>query len=191
MRIIGAGSGHHFRLIGFQLGFKAILRAMCFVGDDHNVVPVGEYREGIFILAGHEFLDSRKDDAAGWPITQLGAQVLPGADLNWLFAQQVLRKGEDTEQLAVEVIAVGDDNDGRVLHRRFLHHAGGKAGHGDALAAALRMPDHATFLTATRARGSNILVDGGAYGVELVIPGDLLNQRAVILEQNEKAQVVE
>ena len=87
MGIIGAGGGCNFWLVGFQLGFKAILRAMCFVGDDHNVVPVGEYRVGIFILAGHELLDGRENDAAGRPITQLGAQVLPGVGLHWLFAQ--------------------------------------------------------------------------------------------------------
>lgn len=64
---------------------------MRLVGDDDDVAALGQYREGILILARHEFLDRGKDDTAGWPLAQLGAQVLPGAGLYWLLAQQILR----------------------------------------------------------------------------------------------------
>ena len=65
--------------------------------------------------------------------------------LDGRLAQQVATAREGAEELVVEVVAVGDDDDGRVGHQRLLHHARREAGHGDALAAALRVPDHATL----------------------------------------------
>ena len=179
----------------FKLGFKAVLRAVCLVGNHHDVAAVRQHGEEILVLARHELLDGRKDNAARGPVGQLGAQILPRAHLHRLLAQQVLRQAEHAKQLAVQVIAVGDDHDGRVLHRGFLHHPGGKAGHGDALAAALGVPDHAALAfdrwRAVRARGFNDPVDGQTHGMKLVVAGNFLDQRAVVLEQHEVAQVVQ
>jgi hypothetical protein len=50
---------------------------------------------------------------------------------------------ELAEKLVVEVVAVGQHHQRRVLHRRMPHHAGGEEQHGETLAAALRVPDHA------------------------------------------------
>jgi hypothetical protein len=112
------------------------------VGDDHDVVPVGEHGKTSSSSPGMNFwmvantmppdgrLASRRADPAG-------------CRLHRLLAQQILGQREHAEQLAVQVVAVGDDDDGGVLHRRFLHHPGGEAGHGDALAAALGVPHHA------------------------------------------------
>ena len=151
LRIVRTRGGYDSRLKSFQLRFKAVLRAMRFISDYHDVVPVGKHREVVFILAGHELLDGGEDDAARRPVREFGAQVLPGVGLHRLFAQQILRQRKDAKQLAVEVIAVGDDDNRRILHRRFLHHPRREAGHGDALAAALCMPDHPTLLIPTRA----------------------------------------
>lgn len=186
-----ASSRAQRRFDRLQPGFEAVLGAVGFVGDDDDVVPVRQQRKCVFVLAWHELLDGGEDDAAGRAIGQSGAQILPRIRLYGLFAQEILRQREHAEELAVEVVAVGDDDDGRILHRRVLHHAGGKAGHGDALAAALGMPDHAALVSAAGARCGNDAVDGGAHGMELVVAGDLLDQRAVVLEQHEKAQVVE
>jgi hypothetical protein len=60
----------------------------------------------------------------------------------------------------------------------FLHDAGGKASHGDALAAALGVPDHAAFLVATGARCFYHLDDGGTHRMELVVASNLLDQCA-------------
>jgi hypothetical protein len=115
--------------------------------------------------------------------------------LHRLFAQQVLRQREHAEQLAVEVVAVGDDDDGRVFHRHVLHHAGGEAGHRDALAAALGVPHHAALAAGERravgSRRGHHLADRRAHRVELVVAGDLLHQPAIVFEQHEEAQIVE
>ena len=124
---------------------------MRFVGDDHDIAPVRQHREAVFILAGHEFLDSGEHNATRWPVGQLGAQVATGFRLHRLLAQQPLRQREHAEQLAIQIVAVGNHHNRRVFHRCFAHHARGKAGHGDALAAALGMPDHAAFVTAAGA----------------------------------------
>ena len=177
--------------LALQLGLEAVLGAVGFVGDDDDVVALGQDREAVLVLAGHELLDGGEDDAAGGTVAQLVAQVLPGIGLHRFLAQQVLCQREDTEQLAVEIVAVGDDDDGRVLHHRFLHHPGGEAGHGDALAAALGVPDDTALVGAAGARGGDHLIDRSTHGMELVIASDLLDQRAVILEEDEEAQVVE
>ncbi|MNY47208.1 hypothetical protein D3C86_1824590 [compost metagenome] len=64
-------------LRGFQLGAKAILGSMGFVGDDDNVWAQGQYREGVFINPWHELLNGGEDDAATRPVGQFAAQVTP------------------------------------------------------------------------------------------------------------------
>ena len=50
---------------------------------------------------------------------------------------------ERAEQLVVEVVAVGEHDERRVLHRRVQDHAPGVERHRQALARALRVPDDA------------------------------------------------
>ena len=50
---------------------------------------------------------------------------------------------EGAEELVVEVVAVGEHDEGRVLHRRVADDAAGVEGHRQALARALRVPDDA------------------------------------------------
>ena len=49
--------------------------------------------------------------------TELRAQVGAVVGLHGRLAQQVVAAGEGAEELVVEVVAVGEDDDGRVLHR--------------------------------------------------------------------------
>lgn len=56
--------------------------------------------------------------------------------------QHVRAALELAEKLVMEVVAVGQHHQRRVLHRRMPHHAGGEEEHGETLAAALRVPDH-------------------------------------------------
>ena len=67
----------------------------------------------------------------------------------------------------LEALGVGEHV--RVLHQRFLHDARGKAGHGDALAAALRVPDDAALVRAAGARGGDHLSDRRTHRMELVV----------------------
>ena len=100
-------------------------------------------------------------------------------------------QAEHAKELPVQVVAVGDDHDGGVLHRGFLHHTGGKAGHGDALAAALGVPHHATLAGGSGPGCGDHFFNGGAHRVELVVARNLLDQLPVILEQDEVTDVVQ
>ena len=74
---------------------------------------------------------------------QLRAQVGAVCGLHRRLAQQVVAAREGAEELVVEVVAVGEDDDRRVLHRRVQDDAAGVERHRQALARALRVPDHA------------------------------------------------
>ena len=67
-------------------------------------------------------------------------------------AEQVLAAREGAEELVVEVVAVGEDDDGRVLHRRLARDHAGVEGHRQALARALRVPDDADAAVAAAHR---------------------------------------
>ena len=162
---------------------------------------------GVALLLGIELLDGCEDHAASVHREQL-AQVgaIPG--LHGRLAEQVLAAGKDTEELVVQVVAVGEHNDGGVLHRRLADDGTGVEGHGEALAGALGVPDDADARVAdVAARSSPSLVASGFHsgplqicrakrlvysysnGVELVVAGHLLGKRAaVVLEHDEVAQ---
>ena len=182
-------------LAGLEGGGKAVLGAVGLVGNHHDVVPVRKHREHVLVFTGHELLDRGKHNPARWPVRQQLPQFLPGRGLHRLFAQQVLRQTEDAKELAVQVVAVGNHHHGRVLHGWFLHHPGGETGHGDALAAALRMPHHAALaLYLGRAfglRSRHHMRHGGAHRVVLMVAGNLLNQAAIVLEQHKAAQIIQ
>ena len=122
-------------------------------------------------------------------------------------AEQVAAHRKRAEQLVVEVVAVGDDHNGRVLHRRVGDDLPGVEGHQQTLAGALRVPDDADALVAlllrcnrrqsvlrrilTHAQSkSGECAQGGrdrtSNGVELVITGhDLDDARARISKHGE------
>ena len=136
--------------------------------------------------------------------------------LRWDLAQEVLAAGECAEKLVVEIVAVGEDDDGGVLHGGFADDCAGVEGHGEAFAGALRVPDDTDAAVAwfpARLRpgliasvgldhapvflfqlgGPECLVHGDTDGVELVIARHLLDERAaaIVLEDGEVAQEVE
>ena len=72
-RTIAGGIGHGgacaiFHLARLELGLKAILRAVRLVSNHHDVAPLTEYGEGVFIFPRHELLDGGKNDPAGRPV---------------------------------------------------------------------------------------------------------------------------
>ena len=143
---------------------------------------------------------------------QFLAQVGAALCLRRRLSEQVLAAREGAEELVVEVVAVGEDDDGRVLHRRLARDGARVEGHRQALARALRVPDDADAAVAGRATGllarlvaaglltdahigaqpgcPQRLGDGGAHGVELVVAGHLLREHpaAVVLEDDEVAE---
>ena len=94
--------------------------------------------------------------------------------LHGLLAQQVLAARERAEELVVQIVAVGQDDQRRVLHRRVRTILPGVEDHRQALAGALRVPDDADPLVALGRRRRDRAVDRLVDGVELVIAGQLL-----------------
>ena len=167
---------------------------------------------GIALLFGEELLDGGEDYAAGVD-RELAAQVGAALGLGWRLAQELLAAGEGAEELVVEVVAVGEHDDGRILHRRLADDGAGVEGHGEAFAGALGVPDDTDAAVAgfparlwpcliaapalyhtpvflLQLGGPECLANRDADGVELVIAGYLLDQRAaaVVLEDDEVAE---
>ena len=187
-----------------------ILTAVRLVSDHHDVAPVGQEGMPVSLLFGEELLDGGEHHSTRCD-RKPGAQVGPALGLNRRLPQQVPATGESTEELIVKIVAVGQHDDGGVFHRRFANDPPGIEGHGQALARALSVPDHAdtpvsriaSRLTAglvasgflAENRGPlqfgrpQSLSNGRANGVELMIPRHLLDQRpaAVIFEHDEVA----
>ena len=131
---------------------EVVLAAVGLVGDDDDVAPVRQHGMAVALFFGEELLDRGEHDAAGGD-RELCAQVGAVGGLYRVLPQQIPAAGEGAEQLVVEVVAVGEDDDGRVLHRRVQDDAAGVERHRQALAGALRVPDHADPAVAEVAAG--------------------------------------
>ena len=159
---------------------------------------------------GEELLDRREHHAARFD-GELRPQVGAALRLDRRQPEQVGAAREGSEQLVVEIVAVRQHDDGGILHRQVTHDATGVERHRQALARPLGVPDHADppvaagagrlaarLVAAGRvAVGHRLLQrcraqrlgDGGLHRVELVVPGNLLDQgaAAVVLEHDEVA----
>ena len=188
---------------------KVVLAAVGFVSNDHDVTALGKRRVGVALLLGKELLDSGEHHASRVN-RELGAQIRPACRLHRRLAQQLPAAGEGAKELVVQVVAVGQHNDGGVGHGPLADDAPGIKGHAQALARALGMPDHANAPVARRATGlsARLLEDGSFFAplvrltqlgrpqglgdrhlnrVKLMVTRHLLDQRAaaVILEDDE------
>ena len=189
---------------------EVVLAAVRLVGDDDDVAPRGERAVRVALFLGVELLDRREHHPAGGD-RQLLAQLGAALRLCWRLAEQVLAAREGAEELVVEVVAVCQDDDGRILHGRLARDRAGVEGHRQALARTLCVPDDADAAVAGRSAGSapplvapalldhgrvrsqpgrtQRLGDGGAHRVELMVAGHLLQEdaAAVVLEDDEVA----
>src|SRR5437773_10068605 len=96
------------------------------------------------------------------------------------------------EELVVEVVAVRQHYEGRVLHRRMLDDLPGVEGHRQALAAPLGVPDYAHAPVPGLGRGPDRAGHRLFDGVELMVGCELLGDaRAVGLEDYEVAYEIE
>ena len=92
-------------------------------------------------------MDGGEHHAAASPVQQL-AQMLAPVGLRRRLAEDFRAALELAEKLVVEIVAVGQHHQRRVLHGRMPHHARGEEEHGETLPAALRVPDHARVTVA-------------------------------------------
>ena len=121
---------------------EVVLAAMRLVGDDHDVAALRQQRVAVALLLGEELLDGGEHHAARLD-REFRAQIGPALRLHRRLPQQVPAAREGAEELVVEVVAVGQHDDGRVLHRRFADDPPGVERHRQALARALGVPDDA------------------------------------------------
>jgi hypothetical protein len=191
---------------------EVVLAAVRLVGDHDDVAAVGQHRLPVALLLGEELLD-RGEDHAPRRDGKLLPQVGSAFGLHRRLAQEVLAAREGAEELIVEVVAVGEHDQRRVLHRRLAHDPAGIERHGQALAGALGVPDDADpsvtrlapglfprLVTPSRLRHRAVqlgrpqrLADGHLDRVELVVAGHLLRELAAarVLEHDEVADEVE
>ena len=128
---------------------EVVLAAVRLVGDHDDVAPLGEERMPVALVVRKELLDRGEHDPARFH-PESGAQVGPAGGLHRRLAQQVGAAREGAEELVVEVVAVGQHDDGGILHRRLADDAPGVEGHGQTLARPLRVPDDADSPVARR-----------------------------------------
>ena len=118
----------------------------------------------VALLLGEELVNGSEHHPAHRHGEQL-PQVRPALRLHRRLAQQVLAARKGAEELVVEVVAVGEHDEGRVLHHRLADDAAGVESHGQAFARALGVPDHAdTPVSGIAARALPRLVAALALG---------------------------
>ena len=175
---------------------------MGFVGNDHDVTALGKRRVGIALLLGEELLDGGEHHTSRVN-RELGAQIRPACHLHRGLAQQLPAAGEGAKELVVQVVPVGQHNEGGVGHCQLADDAPGVKGHAQALTRTLGVPDHTdppvarctARLSARLLAGFFFAALGSAQGLgdrhldrmKLMVAGHLLDQRSasVILEHDE------
>ena len=155
---------------------EPVLAAVRFVGDHHHVPSVGKLRVGLALLRC-ELLDGGEHHPARCAREGV-LQILAAIRLNRRLADQVAAHREGAEELVVQVVPVGDDNDGRIFHCRFAHQLPGIESHQQALARPLRVPDNPNLAVAPGTAGVYRAGHGPLYGVELVVARDDLGNPA-------------
>ncbi len=193
---------------------EVVLAPVGFVGDDHDVAPVRKLWVAVALLLGEELLDRGEDDAVRLPPLEQLAKLRPALGLDRVLSQEVPAAAEDGEELAVQLVAVGEDDDGGVLHSGLADDATRVEDHREALARALRVPDDADAPVAGSPSGlapclvpAFLLSDGCSLdarrsqslfyrhidGVKLVVAGYVLGELPApfVLEYDEVAHELE
>src|SRR5450755_3603005 len=199
---VGQGITHVFGeavglalLIGLFIGddahVQAVLAAVRFIGDKDDVASLGE-RLVLRSILGEELLNGGEDDAARCPVLEQRFKLAAILRLRGLLPEQLLAAREGAEGLIVEVVAIGEHDERGILHLRMLDDFSGVEDHREALAAALRMPDHTGALVPILRGGFEGGGDGFVDGVILMIGGHLLvDVHSVAFEDDKGAHEVQ
>lgn len=190
---------------------KIVLAAVCLIGNNHNIAPYREPRMGVPLLFREKLLNSSKYHAPGRH-RQFLTQISAVARLCWRLTQQILTTRKRAKELIIEIVAIRQNDNRRILHRRIADNSPGIKSHSQTLTRPLRMPHHANALIARRStrllprfitsapfrtptprmlqfHRSPRLTHSHPHRVELVITRHLLRQRtaAIILKNNKIA----
>ena len=90
---------------------QAVLAAVSLVHHHHNVAPVAQR-----LVAVRELLHGREDDAVRLTTLKQFLKIPAALGLDRLLAQEPGAAAELSEKLVVEIVAVGDDHDGRAFN---------------------------------------------------------------------------
>src|SRR5580704_2445901 len=88
---------------------------MGFISDHHDIAAAGERSIRIALLRD-EFLDGSKNHAAGRALVEQVKKMRMAVGLHGGLPKQILAHGKCGEKLVIKVVAVGNDDKGRVLH---------------------------------------------------------------------------
>ena len=99
---------------------------------------------------------------------------------------QIPAHGEGGEELIVQIIAIGDHDNGWIFELWAAHELTSIESHQQALAGALRMPDYADLAIALRRRGLDGFFNRMPDGMKLVIARDDLRKTRSGLPKNRK-----
>ena len=160
----GRAYGHVTALV-HALG-EAVLPTVRLVHHHDHVAAVAQR-----LVAVHELLHRREDDAVGLATDEQVLQVMSTLGVHGLLAQERLATPELAIELVVKVVAVGDDHDGGAVQP--LLQKVREEHHRERLARSLRVPEHAYL--AVSAHGLHGAVGRLAHREVLVIPGEYLH----------------
>ena len=156
---MGQGIAQIFRMpigalagLGIDTSAKAVLRTVRLVRHHDDVLPLAHGRQFVLALGCREFLDGGEDHSARGSI-KLGAKIIAAVGLDRFLPDKVAAHRERAEQLIVQIVAVGDDDDGGVFQSRIANEQASVESHQQAFARSLSMPDHAYSLIARRLSG--------------------------------------
>ena len=90
---------------------------MRLIGHHDHIAAVGQQREAFLAALGREFLDGGENHTTRCA-RQKSPQVLAAVGLFRILAEQVLAQAEGRRQLVVQIVAVGQNDNGRVFEVR-------------------------------------------------------------------------
>jgi len=90
--------------------------------------------------------------------------------------------GEGAEELVIEIVPVGDNHNGRVLHARMEHDLSGEEDHCQAFSRSLGVPDDATSPVTFRPGRGDRAPDSVLDCMVLVVPCHLLHHRSIVID---------
>ena len=162
-------------------GECAVLGAMRLVGDDDDVVAFGVGGPGVHVPV--ELLDKREDVrlVLGQQPVEVPAALRPAGVAVVVHHPAA---GEGLVELVVEVVAVGQHQEGEVAAELAVHLAG-EHHHRVALARPLRVPEHSEPALALLALAHRL--HGAVHAEELMVAGEDLPKLARRLVEDDEA----